>query len=93
MPVNQQVIGTFCFFLLVIVDDICFPFQIDCSLLFFCFFCSFICHCPCYLLSFQILEQHIRMVLPGLKADLNSHMGGIVKELRTYGDAMESKVS
>ncbi|XP_042991049.1 dynamin-related protein 3B-like isoform X3 [Carya illinoinensis] len=39
----------------------------------------------------QILEQHIRMVLPGLKADLNSHMGGIVKELRTYGDAMESK--
>ncbi|KAG2691323.1 hypothetical protein I3760_08G004400 [Carya illinoinensis] len=39
----------------------------------------------------QILEQHIRMVLPGLKAELNSHMGGIVKELRTYGDAMESK--
>ncbi|XP_035549361.1 dynamin-related protein 3A-like isoform X2 [Juglans regia] len=39
----------------------------------------------------QILEQHIQMVLPGLKAELNSHMGGIVKELRTYGDAMESK--
>ncbi|KAI7997398.1 Dynamin-related protein 3A [Camellia lanceoleosa] len=38
-----------------------------------------------------ILEQHIRTVLPGLKAELNSHMLTVVKELRTYGEAMESK--
>ncbi|XP_057957732.1 dynamin-related protein 3A-like isoform X2 [Malania oleifera] len=39
----------------------------------------------------QILEQHIRTVLPGLKAELNSHMVAILKELQTYGEAMESK--
>ncbi|XP_065619589.1 dynamin-related protein 3B [Quercus suber] len=39
----------------------------------------------------QILEQHIRMVLPGLNAELNSHMMTIVKELRMYGEAIESK--
>jgi hypothetical protein len=33
------------------------------------------------------------MVLPVLKAELNSHMIGVVKELRMYGEAMESKVS
>ncbi|XP_028095620.1 dynamin-related protein 3A-like isoform X1 [Camellia sinensis] len=38
-----------------------------------------------------ILEQHIRTVLPGLKAELNSHLLTVVKELRTYGEAMESK--
>lgn len=41
---------------------------------------------------FQILEQHIKTVLPGLKAELNSHLLIVVKELRTYGEAMESKV-
>ncbi|KAG5541246.1 hypothetical protein RHGRI_021177 [Rhododendron griersonianum] len=39
----------------------------------------------------QILEQHIKTVLPGLKAELNSHLLIVVKELRTYGEAMESK--
>lgn len=39
----------------------------------------------------QILEQHIRMVLPSLNAGLNSHMMTIVKELRMYGEAIESK--
>ncbi|XP_058222265.1 dynamin-related protein 3A-like [Rhododendron vialii] len=39
----------------------------------------------------QILEQHIQTVLPGLKAELNSHLLLVVKELRTYGEAMESK--
>ncbi|KAH7847695.1 hypothetical protein Vadar_029160 [Vaccinium darrowii] len=39
----------------------------------------------------QILEQHIRTVLPGLKAELHSHLLIVVKELRTYGEAMESK--
>ncbi|KAB1204774.1 Dynamin-related protein 3A [Morella rubra] len=38
----------------------------------------------------QILEQHIRMFLPGLKAELNSRMVGVSKELRTYGEPMES---
>ncbi|XP_028088576.1 dynamin-related protein 3A-like [Camellia sinensis] len=38
-----------------------------------------------------ILEQHIRTVLPGLKAELNSYLLTVVKELRTYGEAMESK--
>ncbi|KAA8521472.1 hypothetical protein F0562_012145 [Nyssa sinensis] len=40
----------------------------------------------------QILEQHIRTVLPGLKAELNSHLAAVVKELSTYGEVMESKV-
>ncbi|XP_050268196.1 dynamin-related protein 3A-like isoform X2 [Quercus robur] len=39
----------------------------------------------------QILEQHIRMVLPGLNAELNFHMMSIAKELRMYGEAIESK--
>ncbi|XP_030951181.1 dynamin-related protein 3A-like isoform X4 [Quercus lobata] len=39
----------------------------------------------------QILEQHIRMVLPGLNAELNFHMMSIVKERRMYGEAIESK--
>ncbi|KAF6137886.1 hypothetical protein GIB67_014015 [Kingdonia uniflora] len=38
-----------------------------------------------------ILEQHIRKVLPGLKADLNSKMVAVVKELRSYGVVIESK--
>ncbi|XP_024161414.1 dynamin-related protein 3A isoform X2 [Rosa chinensis] len=39
----------------------------------------------------QILEHHIRIVLPGLKAELNSQMNAIYKELQTYGKVMESK--
>ncbi|KAJ9184117.1 hypothetical protein P3X46_007889 [Hevea brasiliensis] len=39
----------------------------------------------------QILEQHIRMVLPNLKAELNSRMVVVSNELRTYGEDMESK--
>ncbi|KAE8056222.1 hypothetical protein FH972_013012 [Carpinus fangiana] len=39
----------------------------------------------------QILEHHIRMVLPGLKAELNSFMVGVIKELRTFGEAIESR--
>ncbi|XP_019254631.1 PREDICTED: dynamin-related protein 3A-like isoform X2 [Nicotiana attenuata] len=38
----------------------------------------------------QILEQHIRNVLPTLKTDLNSHLVAVEKELRTYGEALES---
>lgn len=41
---------------------------------------------------FQILEQHIRMVLPNLKAELNARMVVVLKELRAYGEDMESKV-
>lgn len=39
----------------------------------------------------QILEQHIRMVLPGLKAELNSRIVAVVREMRIYGEVMESK--
>ncbi|XP_042498042.1 dynamin-related protein 3A-like isoform X2 [Macadamia integrifolia] len=39
----------------------------------------------------QILEQHIRAALPELKAELKSQMVSVVKELRTYGEATESK--
>ncbi|XP_020420888.1 dynamin-related protein 3A isoform X2 [Prunus persica] len=40
----------------------------------------------------EILEQHIRMVFPALKADLNSKMGTVLKELQTYGKPIESKM-
>ncbi|KAH9760243.1 dynamin-1-like protein [Citrus sinensis] len=40
----------------------------------------------------QILEQHIRMVLPGLKSELHSRLNAVAKELQKYGDVMESKV-
>lgn len=39
----------------------------------------------------QILEQHIRNVLPTLKTDLTSHLVAVEKELRAYGEALESK--
>ncbi|CAA6671022.1 unnamed protein product [Spirodela intermedia] len=38
----------------------------------------------------QILAQHIRMVLPELKARLNAQMVAVIKELRSYGETMES---
>ncbi|TMW98313.1 hypothetical protein EJD97_004209 [Solanum chilense] len=39
----------------------------------------------------QILEQHIRNVLPTLKTDLTSQLVAAEKELRAYGEALESK--
>ncbi|KAK2658873.1 hypothetical protein Ddye_005406 [Dipteronia dyeriana] len=39
----------------------------------------------------QILEQHIRIILPGLKSELNSRMIAVAKELKKYGQVMESK--
>lgn len=41
----------------------------------------------------QILEQHIRAVLPALRAELNSHAVALDKELGTCGDVTGSKVS
>ncbi|KMZ74734.1 putative Dynamin [Zostera marina] len=38
----------------------------------------------------QILVQHIRIVLPALKARLNTQMVTVVKELRSYGDVIEN---
>uniref|UniRef100_A0A1D1ZL45 Dynamin-related protein 3A n=1 Tax=Anthurium amnicola TaxID=1678845 RepID=A0A1D1ZL45_9ARAE len=38
----------------------------------------------------QILVQHIRMVLPELKARLNVQMIAVLKELRSYGETIES---
>ena len=42
---------------------------------------------------FQILEHHIKTVLPSYKAELNCHMIAVVKELQAYGEVVESKVS
>ncbi|WCJ30437.1 dynamin related protein [Euphorbia peplus] len=39
----------------------------------------------------QILEQHIRMVLPNLKTELHSRMNALSKELQTYGEDINSK--
>ncbi|XP_044464031.1 dynamin-related protein 3B-like isoform X2 [Mangifera indica] len=39
----------------------------------------------------QILEQHVRMVLPSLKAELNSRLTAVAKELQKYGKVVESK--
>ncbi|KAK0571075.1 hypothetical protein LWI29_010623 [Acer saccharum] len=39
----------------------------------------------------QILEQHIRIILPGLKSELNSRIIAVEKELKKYGQVMESK--
>ncbi|XP_078443415.1 dynamin-related protein 3A-like [Wolffia australiana] len=38
----------------------------------------------------QILVQHIRLVLPELKNRLNAQMIAVTKELRSYGETMES---
>ncbi|KAJ0089838.1 hypothetical protein Patl1_12617 [Pistacia atlantica] len=40
---------------------------------------------------FQILEQHVRIVLPSLKAELNSRLTAVAKELQKYGQVVESK--
>ncbi|KAF3649461.1 hypothetical protein FXO38_11842 [Capsicum annuum] len=39
----------------------------------------------------EILEQHIRNVLPTLKTDLTSHLVAVEKKLCSYGEALESK--
>lgn len=41
----------------------------------------------------QILVQHIRTVLPGLKARISAQLVAVAKEHATYGDITESKVS
>ncbi|XP_058067809.1 dynamin-related protein 3A-like [Magnolia sinica] len=39
----------------------------------------------------QILVQHVRAVLPSLKAQINAQMIAVGKELRNYGEVMETK--
>ncbi|XP_072972200.1 dynamin-related protein 3A-like [Typha angustifolia] len=39
----------------------------------------------------QILVQHIRTVLPGLKSRINAQLTSVAKELAIYGDVVESK--
>lgn len=41
----------------------------------------------------QILVQHIKTVLPGLKARINAQLVAVAKEHAAYGDITESKVS
>ena len=40
----------------------------------------------------QILVQHIRTVLPGLKARISAQLVAVAKEHATYGEISESKV-
>jgi hypothetical protein len=41
---------------------------------------------------FQILVQHIKTVLPGLKSRISSQLTAVAKELAVYGDPVDSKV-
>jgi hypothetical protein len=41
---------------------------------------------------FQILVQHIRTVLPGLKSRISAQLTAVSKELSLYGDPIDSKV-
>ena len=41
---------------------------------------------------FQILVQHIKTVLPGLKSRISSQLTAVAKELAIYGDPVDSKV-
>lgn len=41
----------------------------------------------------QILVQHIRAVLPGLKSRVSAQLTAVAKELAQYGDVVESKVA
>ena len=41
---------------------------------------------------FQILVQHIKTVLPGLKSRISSQLTAAAKELAIYGDPVDSKV-
>lgn len=43
--------------------------------------------------DWQILVQHIRAILPDLKARISTQMINIQKELASYGELTESKVS
>ncbi|GKV03128.1 hypothetical protein SLEP1_g15489 [Rubroshorea leprosula] len=39
----------------------------------------------------QILEQHIRTALPSLKAELNSYMALVARDLKVYGEVVQSE--
>jgi dynamin 1-like protein len=43
-------------------------------------------------MRFQILVQHIKTVLPGLKSRISSQLTAVSKELEIYGDPVDSKV-
>lgn len=40
----------------------------------------------------QILVQHIKTVLPGLKSRISSQLTAVAKELALYGEPVDSKV-
>jgi hypothetical protein len=44
------------------------------------------------LIWLQILVQHIKTVLPGLKSRISSQLTAVAKELAVYGDPVDSKV-
>lgn len=43
------------------------------------------------LLSLQILVQHIKAILPGLKSRISSALVSVAKEHASYGEITESK--
>lgn len=43
-------------------------------------------------MAFQILVQHIRAILPDLKARISTQMVTLQKELASYGELTETKV-
>lgn len=44
-----------------------------------------------YLIPLQILVQHIKAVLPGLKSRISSTLVSVAKEHASYGEITESK--
>lgn len=42
--------------------------------------------------SLQILAQHIKAVLPGLRARISTQLVSVAKEHASYGEITESKV-
>lgn len=46
----------------------------------------------CFILVIQILVQHIKTVLPGLKARISAALVSVAKEHASYGEITESKV-
>ena len=47
--------------------------------------------CICLFIFLQILTQHIKAVLPGLRAHISTSLVAVVKEHASYGEITESK--
>ena len=47
--------------------------------------------CICLFIFLQILAQHIKAVLPGLRARISTSLVAVAKEYASYGEITESK--